>query len=223
MEILEIAGRSFFSTGPAFKTPAPLFLGFGLRQAAFEELWQRLQKRYQKLPFFCLALCPEKTDDFSPWPWGEFPGEGDRLLSFIETKLLPQLKERYPISSVYLFGYSLAGLFALYGFCKSEAVNGAASMSGSLWYPDWTGFLASCCLPHKKAVCLSLGDTENKGNDPLFSTVLFATEKTAALLKEKLGEERVRFEMNSGGHHVQVPYRIEKGIAALYKMEKSFR
>ncbi len=218
---MEIAGRLLFSTESVLETPSPLFLGFGLRETAFQEVERRLNKRYRAIPFHCISLCPSREDDFSPWPWGDFPGNGDRLFAFVETDLLPTLKKRYPISSIYLFGYSLAGLFALYGFCKSEKIDGAASMSGSLWYPGWIDFLASQSFLPNKSVYLSLGDTEHKGTDSLFSTVLDATKKTAALFQEKLGEERVRLEMNSGGHHVQIPYRIEKGIAALYKMGKS--
>ena len=78
------------------------------------------------------------NEKLSPWPaprvfrnGDDFGGKADELIE----ELLEVLKQ-YP-GRKYIAGYSLAGLFALYTATKTDQFEGCASVSGSLWYPDF--------------------------------------------------------------------------------------
>ena len=71
-------------------------------------------------PFVLALYGPIEWDaDYSPWyatalQGREFAGNAPQYLDFIQYRLLPYLKESFPLSGeVYTLGYSLGGLAAL--------------------------------------------------------------------------------------------------------------
>lgn len=156
--------------------------------------------------------------DYSPWraecSGRVFSGGADRLL-----ELLPEftraLEQRYvQFDRIFLCGYSLGGLFALYSAAlwQEPRLCGAASCSGSMWYPGWTEFLRGHGL--RGRIFLSLGGKEKNSPDPLMASV---EEKTAEVRRIAGKTARVVFVNEPGGHFSRVPQRLFRGISELVK------
>lgn len=162
------------------------------------------------------------SDDMTPWPteavakWeSRCGGMADLYLSKLENEIVPAVCDAlpFPPSGLYLAGYSLGGLFAIYALWNTPLFTRAASASGSLWYPD----IAEYCCSREPAgrpdrVYLSLGSKETKGRGRTAS-LRSNTEAVAARLRS-LGAD-VTFEENPGGHTHEADRRMAKGIIAL--------
>ncbi len=177
-------------------------------------------------------LCISRLDwnyDLSPWEAdhvfrGEeaFGGGADEYLSSLVEDLLPRACEMYGLypSAVYIAGYSMAGLFALYSLYKTDVFSGCACCSGSLWFP---GFL-EYCSEHSFAgssplVYLSLGDKEALTKNKVMATVEDNTRKIFSRCKA-LGAECM-FELNPGGHFKDPEARLVRGIRYLLEADKT--
>ena len=69
-------------------------------------------------------------------------------------------------------GYSLGGLFALYAAYHCDEFRRVASMSGSLWFPDFREYVLSHDFANRPdRIYLSLGDKEAKTRNPVLKTV----------------------------------------------------
>lgn len=180
----------------------------------------------QKLgcPPFVLAAVSRVnwSDDMTPWPtealakWeSRCGGMADRYLEKLEKEICPAVCDALPFapSGLYLAGYSLGGLFALYALWKTPLFTRVASASGSLWYPDFAEF----CLSSEPAgvpdrVYLSLGRKETKARGRT-ACLLDNTNAVAERLRG-LGAD-VTFEENPGGHTHEADRRMARGILAL--------
>ena len=85
-------------------------------------------------------------------------GGADDYLKLLLDEIVPTAKGLVngEPSHISIAGYSLAGLFALYAMYRCDAFERVASISGSLWFPDFTGY----CTSHEmnlavNAVCKS--------------------------------------------------------------------
>ena len=63
------------------------------------------------------------NSDFSPWqavtPDTVFPGNGEQMLEYITNELIPAARSKYGNDrEIYIMGYSLAGLFALWACAR---------------------------------------------------------------------------------------------------------
>ena len=78
--------------------------------------------------------CPPLSKNDTPCTGG-----ADEYLDLLLTEILPKAEERIggTPSFIGIAGYSLAGLFALYAAYRCDAFDRFASMSGSLWFPDF--------------------------------------------------------------------------------------
>lgn len=154
--------------------------------------------------------------DYSPWAaegyqGRKFSGGADRLLKFLP-EFTAELEQRYgEFSGVYLCGYSLGGLFALYAAaCDPAAYSGAASCSGSMWFPGWTEFLKT--HPLHGRIYLSLGGKEKNSPDSLMASV---EDKTGEVKRIAERTAQVTFVHEAGGHFSRIPQRITRGITQL--------
>ena len=70
-------------------------------------------------------------------------GEADEYLRILTEKIIPASEEHIQGNPEWraITGYSLAGLFAIYSLYKTDIFSRAASMSGSLWYPDFKEYI----------------------------------------------------------------------------------
>jgi len=152
--------------------------------------------------------CPPPAKRMSP-----FSGEADGFLSFLTNAALPQIKSALPRpGKAVICGYSLAGLFALYAACRSGVFDGAASVSGSLWFPGFTDFLKKT-PPLARSLYLSVGDAEANTKNPVLRTVEENTAAVFAFLNEN-GYDAV-YVKNPGGHFTDPEKRLAAGIESV--------
>ncbi len=163
------------------------------------------------------ALSPWKADAVYKGEPG-FEGCADEYIHLLTQEIIPDTIKANGLSpvSTYIAGYSMAGLFALYCLYKTDLFAGAASCSGSLWFPGFTDYaISEPFLRENPRVYLSLGDWEAKTNNKIMGAV----ENNTQTIYEKYKESGIdcRFEMNPGGHFNEPAFRTAKGIAYLLK------
>ncbi len=173
---------------------------------------------------FHLAQIPvaDWENELSPWIApalrgdGEFGGGADAFLDALEQALPGVRRLAASDGPCYLAGYSLAGLFSVYALFRSAAFDGAASVSGSLWFPGFAEYAASREPPRRpRRVYFSLGDRESRTRNPLLRRTEGVTRALSAALRER-GTESV-FELNPGGHFQDAETRLAKGLAWLLR------
>ena len=156
--------------------------------------------------------------DMSPWSAkavfkGEkdFEGGADAYIEELERDILSKIPGEP--SEKYIAGYSMAGLFSLYAMYKTDIFDGAASCSGSLWYPNFREYCEARDLDLGTRIYMSLGDKESHTRNPVMAMV---EENTKAIYEMYLskGIDTV-FEMNQGNHFTEPDKRTAKGIAWL--------
>ena len=155
--------------------------------------------------------CPPITENDTP-----FTGGADDYLNLLLTKILPEARAMLPGSPLFIgiAGYSLAGLFALYAMYRCDAFDRAASISGSLWFPEFREYVLTHEMeksPDK--LYLSLGDKEARTGNMLLKTVQDNTEQIVSHYRQ-LGLD-VTWELNPGNHFRDAALRSAKGIRAI--------
>ena len=116
----------------------------------------------------------------------------------------------------FLGGYSLAGLFALWAVCRTDAFAGAAAASPSVWFPGFADFVKSRGVRCGR-VYLSLGDREEKTRNPVMATVGDRVRELSAWLSAQ-GTDCV-LEWNPGNHFRDPELRTAKAFAWLLRRE----
>lgn len=165
---------------------------------------------------FLLLCCPVEdwNRDLSPWEaapvYGKepFSGEADKTLAFLTDRVLPALDGK----TVFLGGYSLAGLFALWASYQTHRFKGICAASPSVWYPGWTEYAASHTTGSER-IYLSLGDREERAKNPVLKTVGDCIRKQYEIL-QKAGVPSA-LEWNPGNHFQEAGKRTAKGFAWL--------
>ncbi len=171
-----------------------------------------------------LVMCGLSWEaDMSPWecpPLSKndppFTGGADLYLKQLTSEILPHAKSLIGAKPAFtaIAGYSLAGLFALYALCRCGEFDRAASMSGSLWYPEFRQFVIdNKPLRPVERLYISLGDKEDRTRQPLLRTVRENTEAIAEHYRS-LGIN-VTYELNEGNHFREPELRTAKGIKAI--------
>jgi len=177
-------------------------------------------------PYSLLAVTVSEWNmDLSPWKApAVFKGEpdfgsgADEYIDVLAKEIVPSACAESGLKpcAIYIAGYSMAGLFALYSLYKTDLFAGCASCSGSLWFPGFSDYAIEhefASAPSK--LYLSLGDREAKTKNPVMAAVEDKTKAVAELYSSK-GYD-VLFEMNQGGHFNDPALRTAKGIAWLLK------
>ena len=114
-----------------------------------------------------------------------------------------------------LAGYSLAGLFAIYATYHTEIFERVASMSGSLWFPDFVEYVEHHEMKRvPEKFYISLGDKESKTRNKILQTVQDNTEKIVEYYRKQVLS--VEFELNPGNHFKNPDLRTAKGIIAIF-------
>ena len=167
--------------------------------------------------------------DMSPWPCPPirtkeplFTGGADAYLNVLLTEILPQAEKMIigiP-SFLGIAGYSMAGLFALYAMQQTDVFDRGASISGSLWFPEFQSYVLQHDFPKQpERLYLSLGDRESKTGNPYLKTVQQSTEELAAHYRQ-MGID-VIWELNPGNHFRDAEERTAKGIAGILTLSNS--
>ena len=214
---MDIAGLEMNIT--EIGTGGPVFI---LLQGAHDDGGTGARMKEENAGPCVLAVhCVDDWDaELSPWEavvdGREFAGEGPELLVKV-CDAASELRAMYPGRPVYIAGYSLAGLFALWALYEDSAsdikhFDGAVSCSGSLWFPGWEEYVKKAAAPDGSAVYLSLGGKEANSKSTVMATVLDMYRLTDRCLKADSGVTRRTFEMNPGGHFADPEGRVIKGI-----------
>ena len=186
-----------------------------------------LQEEYdlikEKLPerdFLLLGLrIDDWNEELSPW---EAPavfgkddfgsGANDTLQELIRTLKDPVLKQK----DLYLGGYSLAGLFALWAAYQTDLFKGVAAVSPSVWFPGFLDYVKGNEIRTNK-IYLSLGDQEHKTRHPVMATVQDNIEALHQYYQQKGCE--CLLEYNPGNHFRDPHLRMTKGFFWLLRDE----
>ncbi len=175
---------------------------------------------------FCLKAVKvnDWNKDLSPWPAPAVFGKEDfgagapELLSFVLREVIPETGsgEGGPWRRIFLGGYSLAGLFALWAGYHTSRFDGIAAASPSVWFPNFTEYVRWHEL-QTNAVYLSLGDREEKTKNPVMAKVGDAIRADYDYLREN-GTKCI-LEWNEGNHFKDADLRTAKAFAWLMNRE----
>ncbi len=147
--------------------------------------------------------------DLSPWNapavFGKenFGSGAEDTLKEIE-KLCDDTSKTY-----YLGGYSLAGLFALWGAYQNDIFAAVVAASPSVWFPGFIEYMRSHEIMTDK-VYLSLGDKEEKTKNPVMASVGNKIREAYAILEEH--NVSCVLEWNPGNHFKNADIRTAKGF-----------
>ena len=178
------------------------------------EILKKIEKQFSLIAF----KIEDWNNELSPWEapaaFGNksFGSGAIDTLEFIESKLIPEVKERYDFTDdvqVILGGYSLAGLFSLWSAYKSKTFSGIAAASPSVWFNGWEEFMNNN-TPLSNTIYLSLGDTEEKTKNKVMSAVGDNIRKQEELLKND--NINTLLEWNKGGHFSDSDLRVVKAF-----------
>ena len=183
----------------------------------------------QELAFLSATPCPpflyaafqinDWNRELSPWeappvfrnaPFGQ---GASTTLDFILKQLLPYLRQHPLISEdvpVIIGGYSLAGLFALWAACNTDAFKAIAAASPSVWFPGWLDYARKNRL-QADAIYLSLGDKEAKTKNPIISIVDRCIIEQYQILQE-IPSVSSTLEWNQGNHFKEPELRTAKAF-----------
>lgn len=167
------------------------------------------------------------NDDFSPWAaepvFGKegFGGKAEDTRRWLVEYLIPYVETdeteivRFPV------GYSLAGLFSLWIYCREDIFSGMVSCSGSFWYEGVLDYVQKKTETtqnyHTKYIYLSLGDKEERTKNKRMAVVGDNTRKVYELLCERQEKMKGILAWNVGGHFSEPDIRIAKGIYWILK------
>ncbi len=119
--------------------------------------------------------------------------------------------------SLFIGGYSLAGLFALWAAYRMDIFSGVAAASPSIWFPGFDRFMKENEILTDK-VYLSLGDREERTRNQVMSMVGDRIREAYAYLIET-GIE-CTLEWNKGNHFKDADLRTAKAFAWLLNMNR---
>ena len=176
-------------------------------------------QKYTDKQFSLIAFKIEDwNSELSPWKappaFGKksFGSGAKDTLEFIESRLIPTVKEKYNLGDNIKFilgGYSLAGLFSLWGAYKIDRYSGIAAASPSVWFNGWEEFMNNN-TPLSNTIYLSLGDTEEKTKNKVMCAVGDNIRKQEELLR--INNINTILEWNKGGHFSNSDLRVAKAF-----------
>jgi predicted alpha/beta superfamily hydrolase len=167
---------------------------------------------------FCLKAVRVNSwnTDLSPWPAPAVFGDEDfgegasRTLEILLREIIPEILSEN--EKIYLGGYSLAGLFALWAGYQTDFFEGIAAASPSIWFPGFTDYMRADSF-RAGAVYLSLGDREERTKNPFMSQVGNAIRDGYAVLRN--AGINCTLEWNKGNHFKNPDLRTAKAFAWL--------
>lgn len=180
----------------------------------------------------------DRLHDYTPWPSPglvagkpDFQGRGTEYVTYLADRLKPYITAKYhgdPAGgNTGVIGASLGGLVSLYAaLTRPEAFGRIGLLSASFWYQGFLQYLEQR-LPDvrdaKPIIYMSVGTMEGEGKSTVQKDMTLYTEHAAVLLEScGWGGDRLRFEKEEGGRHLQ-PWFVRRFPQALAWMYGDFR
>ena len=190
----------------------------GEHELEYLEVQLEEMQKAAKEPFYYVGfLIEDWNQELSPWEAP--PAFGDSYfgagavdtLSYVEKELLAELQKDVEYKKIFLGGYSLAGLFALWAAYETDTFAGVAGVSPSVWIKGWKAYAGKHnCLAKK--VYLSLGDKEDKTKNQFLRT----TGEIIRWQEQQLQESvQVKLRFHPGNHFTTPHLRVAEGFAWL--------
>lgn len=165
------------------------------------------------------------NNDLTPWPAEgvfkkakPFGGHAALFLDKLTCMIIPDAEKQLGIEDAErtILGVSLSGLFALWSMFKTDAFTNIISISGSLWYDGFVGWIEQQ-MPSTlvKKVCMLLGEKEKNAKDKRMATVEEKTIAAADFLKEKT-DTSITLELVEGTHFSPIMPRLERAFEVVY-------
>ena len=163
--------------------------------------------------------------ELSPWKaekcfrnGEDFSGGAGEFLERL-TRKIPEFERNSGLAPAKraICGYSLAGLCALYALYATDMFDGAASVSGSMWFDGWLDFMRRNA-PKKQGMCayFSVGDLEARTRNRRLARVEACAREAAELLSAQ--GARTVFELNPGNHFCESALRLARGVDGLFRL-----
>lgn len=176
---------------------------------------------------FCLAAIKVDNwnDELSPWKApaafgdGVFGGNAEKTLKELIKIINTDVLQGRDISEVtlYIGGYSLSGLFALWSVYLTDIFSGIAAVSASVWFPGFYDYISDNVI-NTKSVYLSLGKKEEKTRNKVMSNAGNIMRDFYSLLSTQVHSI---LEWNDGNHFNEPDLRMAKGFSWLLKSNTS--
>ena len=192
-----------------------------------KDIWDRCRDISNQFIFVSISGM-NWNNDLTPWKTSPvykndsgYLGKANNYLKEIEDNIIPIIDEYVTnflnkrISYYGIIGYSLAGLFALYSGFNSNKFKRIASVSGSLWYPNFLDYVKTNKISDSiDRIYLSLGNKECKTNNEIISTV---EDRTIEIYNYLNNFVESYYEENDGNHFKDAIIRVTKAIRWLLK------
>lgn len=183
----------------------------------YEQIYQKISNEYQ----LCMISVSihDWQGELSPWPappiFGkhDFAGNAAKFLVELED-FWKWFKDENNIESnqVYLGGYSLAGLFALWASSQTNLFTKIAAVSPSVWYFNFVEYMQQNPIQTRE-VYMSLGDKEANAKNKVMATVKDCFDEVIQIVQKQ--DIPLTYEYNPGNHFQDVELRMTKGIRQL--------
>ena len=117
--------------------------------------------------------------------------------AFPAAVVIPAVEEDLQPRARAIMGYSLAGLFAVYAALETRLFDAAASVSGSMWFPDFVRFVEKQHTVVRFAY-FSVGDREKHSRNAAFRSIEDCTFAVIDAMRARGAQ--AMFERNPGTH-----------------------
>ena len=217
MKTIEYQNRKYTLLGDIHASTFLMYLVDESNPEDYKQIFQKISHQNQ-VCMIAVAI-HDWQGELSPWSapaiFGkhDFAGNASVLLSELES-FWNWFRCEYQIESdqLYLCGYSLAGLFALWSSCQTNLFKKVAAVSPSVWYKGFVDYLDQHLI-HTNEVYLSLGDKEANAKNKVMSTVGTCFESVIQILQKQ--NIPLTYAYNPGNHFQDVELRMIKGIQSL--------
>lgn len=156
------------------------------------------------------------NNDLTPWRApglrsGEFGDGAEKFLRALTGDVIPMTLERLSVEEyeLYLAGYSLAGLFAVWAATRTDIFAGVASVSGSLWYDGFIDYLTGARLLVPE-IYFSVGEAESRTRSQRLAGVVDMTSTAYNIAKGQKIDTTMR--LNPGGHFSEPEKRCADAV-----------
>lgn len=173
-----------------------------------------------------IVVIPEVNwnDDLTPWPAEgvfrkakPFGGQAALFLDKLTNEIIPEAEKSLGVDDAdrTIMGVSLSGLFAVWAGFNTDVFTNIISISGSLWYDGFVGWMKKQTpSPQLKKVCMLLGEKEKTAKDKRMATVEERTHTAANILKSN-SQASVLFELVEGTHFSPIMPRLERAFEVI--------